>query len=347
VKVLLLHLDGKLPNLALMRLARHHRDRGDQVELRHTGNVQAVEPRLGDPAWGRVYASLIDERTRPVARRVLEVYPGALVGGTGWDLSAKLEDLGVDPETPPDYSDYPRWRQSMGFTQRGCRLKCRFCVVPRKEGKVTEADSIERIWRGDPWPREIVLLDNDFFGQPRWVDRIAEIKAGGYKVSFSQGINARLLSDEAAAAIASVPYRAMPTPNRRTGQLELSTPRIYTAWDGRKDERVLFRGLEALARHGVKPDHVMVYMLIGEEDGETHADRDHRRRRLREWGARPYPMPYRRTRDLLGFARWVIGAFDKTTTWEEWLAAGYSPRRLQLGGRRSLPLFREDEGEAA
>ena len=32
--VLLWHLDGRLPNLALMRLAAHHRALGDTVELR-------------------------------------------------------------------------------------------------------------------------------------------------------------------------------------------------------------------------------------------------------------------------------------------------------------------------
>src|ERR1700679_2281967 len=52
-------------------------------------------------------------------------------------------------------------------------------------------------------------------------------------------------------------------------------------------------------------------MLIGYWPGETHADRDYRRARLREWGARPYPMPYVRTPELVGFQRWVIGAYDK------------------------------------
>ena len=32
--VLVWHLDGRLPNLALMRLAAHHRALGDTVELR-------------------------------------------------------------------------------------------------------------------------------------------------------------------------------------------------------------------------------------------------------------------------------------------------------------------------
>jgi hypothetical protein len=336
VKVLVWHLDGKLPNLALMRLAAHHRALGDDVELRRVSNTGAldaaafreIEPRFGDPAWDRVYASAIFERTRPLADRLAALYPGCELGGTGsWSLGRTLADVGVS-DGPLDYSDYPDWRQSLGCTMRGCRFHCDFCVVPRKEGRARAHGTIAEIWRGEPWPRQLLLLDNDFFGGPDWRERIAEVRAGRFRVSFVQGINVRVLSDEAAAAIASVDYRADDMHERR----------IYTAWDQLGDERVLFRGLERLVRHGVKPDHLMVYMLTGYAPGETHERRDHRRRRLREFGARPYPMPFVRTPELLGFQRWVIGAYDKSFTWERWQAAGYSPRRL--GDRRvSLPLF--------
>jgi hypothetical protein len=81
--VLLLHLDGKLPNLALMRIAAHHRERGDDVVLRHAPTVAAVEPEIGD-AFDRVYASAVFERTRPVVERLMVARPDAIVGGTGW-----------------------------------------------------------------------------------------------------------------------------------------------------------------------------------------------------------------------------------------------------------------------
>jgi hypothetical protein len=325
VNVLLLHLDGKIPNLALMRLAAWHRRRGDAVMLRRCDNPRMIEPALGDPVhWDAVYASAIFQRTKASCERVRAIYPDAIIGGTGWDMALTVEDFGVPPSMMPDYSDYPAWRQSIGFTQRGCRLKCAFCVVPKKEGKVSEAATIADIWRGDYWPREIILLDNDFFGQPHWQKRIDEIQRGAFKVSFNQGINARMLTDETAAAIASVNYR----------DDSMKVKRIYTAWDNRKDESRLFRGLEALVRHGVKPDHIMVYILVGYWDGETHEDRDHRRARLREFGARPYPMPYVRTRETVGFQRWVIGAYDKTIPWSEWRAAGYEPRNLDHASRQ-------------
>ncbi len=202
MKILLLQLDGKLPNIALMRIAAHHRALGHSVELRKVGNAKAVERQLWDEP-DQVYASLIFERTRPVAERLQVVHPEAVIGGTGWDLATTLEQHGVTT-LRQDYSIYPGFDPSIGFLQRGCRLRCSFCVVPKKEGKVRHEQTVSQLWRGGDHPRELHLLDNDFFGNPAWRERIAEIRDGGFKVCFSQGINARALDKESAAAIASV-----------------------------------------------------------------------------------------------------------------------------------------------
>jgi hypothetical protein len=224
-----------------------------------------------------------------------------------------------------DYSIYPRYRQSIGFAMRGCRLRCPFCVVPAKEGRPRANNTIAEIWRGEPWPREIVLLDNDFFGNSEWCERLSEVRDGRFKVCFPQGINARLLIPEQAEAIAFVDYRDSKMVQRR----------LYTAWDNTHDEAHVFAGLDLLCRNGVRPRHLLVYMLIGFPPGETHEDRDYRRHRLREFGALPYPMPYRRTPELVGFQRWVVGAYDKRVPWDEWRAAKYEPPRLGDRQRRA------------
>lgn len=324
MRVLLLQLDGKIPNIALMRLAKHHRKLGDEVTLRQIGNVRTLdsyrERTKNDVHFNKVYGSLIFARTKELAIQAKAIYPEIILGGTGWDLTVTLEQYGVTT-TEQDYTDYPTWQQSIGFSQRGCRLTCSFCVVPKKEGKVTTQQSINEIWRGDPYPREIILLDNDFFGQNEWRARIKEIQDGKFKVSFNQGINARMLNDETAAAIASVNYR----------DDSMKVKRIYTAWDNLKDEKRLFAGLEALVRYGVRPRNIMVYMLIGYWPGETLADIEYRRATLRKFGAMPYPMPYVRTKELVGFQRWVIGAYDKRVPWSFWEKAGYQPRNLVRG----------------
>lgn len=319
-RILLLQLDGKIPNLALMRIARHHRDRSDEVILEQCRRPEAVDRGLWD-RWDKIYASAIFERSRPLAQRLKQVWPDAVVGGTGWDTSTTLTSVGIAEDTPPDYSDYPAYPHSIGFTQRGCRLKCSFCCVPQKEGAVRPADSVARIWRGEPWPKNLLLLDNDFFGQPGWREIIKEINAGGFRVCWNQGFNVRLIGDEEAEAIASTKYR----------DDQFKTRRLYTAWDNRKDEARLFRNLEALVRHGVKPDEILVYMLVGYWDGPKLTEDDfYRHRKLREFGCRPYPMPFVRTDETRGFQRWLVGAYDKRVSWEDWVRARYEPRNLNL-----------------
>ena len=157
MRILLVQLDGKIPNLALMRIAAHHRALGDEIELRHGADFTRHLWDVGAPDM--VYASCIFLKTRFLAERLLQMFPAAIIGGTGWELTKTVEDVGVMSQAL-DYSIYPRFRQSLGFTQRGCRLRCSFCVVPQKEGAMKPIASVNDIWRGDPWPRELLLLDN-------------------------------------------------------------------------------------------------------------------------------------------------------------------------------------------
>jgi hypothetical protein len=317
MKILLLELDGKLPNLALMRIAAHHKRLGDEVVLRRIVRAASVDnyarrivgkDSIFD-AFDRIYASLIFSKTKPVAEALLKARPDAIVGGTGWDdygsdpmRITSLEEIGIFSREV-DYTLYPNFKRSIGYTQLGCRMTsktCGWCSVPLREGKVRAIQTIEQLWRGAPYPRELLLLDNDFFGQPDWRSLIAAIREGGFRVSFNQGINARMINDEVAAAIASIKYR----------DDDFKKSRIYTAWDSKPDEKVLFRGLESLVRHGIKADNIMVYLLISFDAG-GFADWDYRRARLREFGARPYPMPFVRSTEAVGFQRWVIGAYDR------------------------------------
>ena len=312
MEVILFQLDGRIPNIALMRIAHHHRAKGDEVEFRWTGSPRRE-------LWDNpdlVYGSAIFTKTAESVERLKREFPGAIVGGTGTEDQITLEDIGVGIEK--DYSLYPRWEQSIGFLQRGCRLKCPFCVVPTKEGKMRPEQGVYDLWRGDPFPRELIVLDNDFFGNPLWQEHIDGIKSGGFKVNFNQGINCRFLTPESAEAIASVNYR----------DVSMKARRIYTAWDNRKDEKRVMRGLEYLVDAGVKPDHIMVYMLIGYWPGETIESWLYRRDVLRKFGARPYPMPFVRTRETVGFQRWCVGAYDKRFKWEDWEAANYRPENL-------------------
>lgn len=293
MRVRLVQIDGKLPNLALMRLAAHFRASGYEVHL-----TQRIIPHRNEPRYDRVFASTIFTMSAEKIALFRRWWPQGIVGGTGLaGDDTTIEQVINAPADSVDYSDYPNYRSSIGFTQRGCRLKCAFCVVPWKEGKPKQANTIHEIWRGPGHPKHIHLLDNDFFGQENWRVRIEEIRNGGFKVCLNQGINIRLINDEAAAALATIEYRDDSFTQRR----------LYTAWDNLKDERIFFRGVERLEKSGVPPKHLMAYMLIGYDPEET-MDRIHYRfQKMVDLGIRPYPMVYDpKRRDLKKFQRWAV-----------------------------------------
>jgi hypothetical protein len=311
-RVRITQIDGALPNLALMRLAAFHKSAGHEVHV-----MRHIEPDLFEPEYDQVYASAIFNFSAERVERFKRCWPKAIIGGTGVIGGPPLESIVGDFEGV-DYAGWPDFEASIGFTQRGCRLKCGFCVVPKKEGKNRSVSTIADIWRGAPHPKKIHLLDNDFFGQPRadWQARIEEIREGGFKVCLSQGINVRLIDSESAAALATIQYRDTKFKERR----------LYTAWDNLKDEKVFFRGVDMLEAAGIPPRHLMAYMLVGYDPLENWSRIWHRFNRMVERGIHPYPMVYNRARkDLLAWQRWVITGLYRIVPWTEYQRSTKSP----------------------
>lgn len=305
MNVRITQIDGALPNVALMKLAHWHKTQGDLVTV-----TRHIERELFEDAdYDRVYGSCIFSFSRERLDRFMRQWPSAIVGGTGSASGVTVADI-IGDYDQHDYDGYPDFTASIGFTQRGCRLKCKFCVVPQKEGKNRSTGTITQIWRGDPYPKHIHLLDNDFFGQPNYRAVIDEILEDDYKVCFSQGINTRLITDEAAAALATIKYR----------DTSFNKKRLYTAWDNLKDEKVFFAGVERLARHGIPPTQLMCYMLIGFDPLETWDRLWYRFLKMTALGIDPYPMVFNERRtDLKCFQRWVITREYKKTPWHEYV----------------------------
>jgi hypothetical protein len=327
VNVRITQIDGALPNLALMKLASYHKAQGDAVHF-----TRSIQPDMFEPHYDVVYGSCIFKFSEARLDRFMAQWPGAIVGGTGTFSTAKAEDI-IGDHQGVDYEghdvDY-----SLGFTQRGCRLKCKFCVVPGKEGKNRSEASIYDIWRGDPWPRKLHLLDNDFFGNPEWRDRLAEIRDGKFKVCLSQGINVRLINDEAAEALATIDYR----------NTKFTEKKLYTAWDNLKDEGVFFKGVDTLERAGIPPKRLMAYMLIGYDPLETWERIWHRFHKMVERGIEPYPMVFNRKRgDLCAFQRWVITGLYRIVPWAEYRSPTKSAASIEDHTVGDAPLFAEVE----
>lgn len=310
----LTHIDGKLPNLALMKLSHWHKSQGDEVFF-----TRSLTRGLFEPEYDRVYGSTIFTFSAERVAQLRSEFPGAVVHGTGVDsegTAKNVEDvigvLGWGYENY-DYSLYPEFQGSIGFTQRGCRLRCKHCVVPWKEGKPVSVNRVTDVWRGEPYPKHLHLLDNDFFGQPEaaWRENLTAVIDGGFRICFNQGINVRLITEEAAERMAQVPYYAD----------DFKTRRLYTAWDNLKDEKIFFRAVDRLERNGVPPTHLLVYMLVGFDPSETWERILYRFNRMAERGIRPYPMVYNNERrDLKRFQRWAIRYSKLGVPWEEYNA---------------------------
>jgi len=290
MKIGLLDVDSKIPNLALMKISSWHKLNGDAVE-----HYMPLAHHLYD----KIYASKIFNFSDGS-----DIQPDMIVGGTGIDLKISLP--GEIDSMIPDYSFY-NYPHNLGFTMRGCRFNCSFCVVPEKEGKPKSSNTIAELWT-QRTSDFLVLLDNDFFGNPEWRDRIEEIKELDLKVNFNQGLNIRIISERQAQALASVKFRNL----RNTGK------KVTFAWDQINDEKVIKRGFQRVVDAGIKPGEMQFYVLVGYDT--TPEEDMHRVMMLRDWGCEPFVMPYNKTDPYQKrFARWVNHrAIFKSCTFEEY-----------------------------
>tara|TARA_Y100000310_G_scaffold281325_1_gene301730 strand:+ start:65 stop:940 length:876 start_codon:yes stop_codon:yes gene_type:complete len=276
MKVAVLDVDSKIPNLALMKISQYHKQKGDEVEH--------YMP-LAHSLYDKIYASKIFNFSSGS-----DIQPDMITGGTGIDLKISLPNE-IDTVVP-DYSLY-NYPHNLGFTMRGCRFKCSFCVVPEKEGKPKSSNTIAELWTQRK-SNFLMLLDNDFFGNPEWADRIEEIKEYDLKVSFCQGLNIRIISERQAQALASVKFRNSHNTARK----------VTFAWDQINDEKVIKRGFQRVVDAGIKPWQMQFYVLIGYD---TTPEEDlHRVMMIKGWGCDPYAMPYDKTDPYQKkFVRWV------------------------------------------
>ena len=126
----LLAVDSAYPNLALMKISAYHKARGDNVEwynsLCHYDKVYAA----------KVFSFTLDYSYYINADQVEK-------GGTGYDISKKLLEY-ID-RTYPDYSLYGIDKEAYGFLTRGCPNRCKWCIVPAKEGNITPSWILKKL----------------------------------------------------------------------------------------------------------------------------------------------------------------------------------------------------------
>ena len=130
MRVGLVDVDGKgsFPNLALMKISAWHKAYGDSVEWYNPFDE-----------YDKVYMSKVFTHT-PDYGYYINNAAEVDKGGTGYSLD-KVLPVEIDC-LQPDYSLYPNIDRNTayGFLTRGCPNKCKWCIVPKKEGDVRPAD---------------------------------------------------------------------------------------------------------------------------------------------------------------------------------------------------------------
>ena len=180
------------PNLALAKIARYWRNRGGQISwaspMEHYDIVY----------MSKVFNFSPDDTYIYDADKIIK-------GGTGYDPLSQLPDE-ID-RLQPDYSIYPNIPKdtAYGFLTRGCPNKCRWCVVPKKEGAIRPYMDVDEI--AIEGRRKLVLMDNNILAAGDYcIQQLQKIIERGYRVDFNQALDARLVTDEIAQLLAKVKW---------------------------------------------------------------------------------------------------------------------------------------------
>lgn len=297
MKIGLIDFDGKITNLALMKLSSFHKAQGHTIVLNPANSGQV----------DKVYCSVIFTKNRDKAARLTNIFPNIEFGGTGWSLTTTLP---AEVEAiKPDYDLYTikdisvrlggimtsEKKESkaativnagIGFLNRGCIRTCPFCVVPTKEGGIRKVEEIRNII--NPRSKTLILLDNNLTASPDCLEILHEIKNRDLTVDISQGIDVRTMTPEIAKALSEVKHLRS----------------IHYAWDMTPQETSVMKGIETLSNYIKKWKH-LCFTLVG--FNSTFEEDYYRFHKLKETGVDPYIMIYNQTNDirLKHFARWV------------------------------------------
>jgi hypothetical protein len=272
MKVLLVDVDSKIPNLALMQLSAWHKSQGDSASF-------------NEPNPDVVYASVIFSKNKHKVDGLKFYYPNSkiVIGGSGYDLSIKIP--AEAQKIKPDYDLYPS-EYSMGFTTRGCIRKCPFCVVRDKEGAYHKWQHPSDFH--DPHFKTMMLLDNNWYANKEWFMETSQWIIDNDVHIIEHGMDIRILTADIA---------------RQLKKIKFDKPMKF-AFDNMDNEDVVVNGIKILSDAGISPrSSVQIYVLVGFDT--TEEQDKYRCRKLKELGTNAFVMPYKRTAWTKRIARWA------------------------------------------
>lgn len=213
-------------------------------------------------------------------------------GGTGYNLTSilpcEIEHI------YPDYSLYPALTKdtAYGFLTRGCPRACPFCIVAEKEGrKSVKVSDVSEWWNGQ---KEIKLLDPNTLACRDHMELLQQLADTKALVDFTQGVDARMLTDENVEALNSVKVKM-----------------LHFAWDLMEQSDAVLRGLSLYSTRGALDERKRrVYVLTN--FNTTMEENLYRIYHLRELAFDPYVMVYDKPhapKEIKRLQRWVNNKF--------------------------------------
>jgi hypothetical protein len=294
MKVKIVQLDGTMMNLALSKIARHHLNRGDSVSF-------------DEPNPDLIYYGAIFDWTAKKFKNQQSLAGKQIFGGYPFN----------DDQLPPEIDSlmpvYDLWGvdYSLGYTSRGCIRHCDFCIIPKKEGRIRNNQFVGHFH--DPKHKKIILLDNNFFASPEWRVNLDYINDAALRVSFCQGLDLRIMTEEIAGRLADTHSEGHTFSGRQ----------YFFAWDNIKDEPEIRSGLEFLKDAGVKSDSIYVYVLVG-FDSTFETDLYRCQVLWNEYRVHPFAMRFNNDKSdprVNALSRWACRpACHRNHTWDQYWA---------------------------
>ncbi len=225
------HIRGKVfPNYALMKIAAWHKAQGDNVEWWNPLK-----------AYDYVYSSKVFDFTPDNPY----LPDNTIRGGTGYaDIPIWQPLRSETDELFPDYSIYPACDYAIGYITRGCPNNCRWCVVPSKEGNIKPYRHWRQLVRPDS--QKLILMDNNILASEFGIAELESMAGSGYAIDLNQGMDARLVDERIAKILAGLKWIRF----------------IRFSCDQQTQIEPIRRTAELLAKYGVKPYRLFIYLLV-------------------------------------------------------------------------------------
>lgn len=281
MKVLLIDVDSKIPNLALMKISAYHKAKGDDVGFTNTDSPDTV------------YASVVFSKNKHLIDGLRFYYPDSkiIIGGSGYDLTSKLKDE-IEYQKP-DYTLYPYMDYSLGYTSRGCNRNCSFCIVPQKEGGYTIWQHPMQ-WYDDKFSKIVFLDNNILLDKNRFKEIMVWCREHTLSYWFTQGLDIRLLDEKDIGLLLD---------NKPIKNIEF-------AWDDINIEHVILKKIKLLLDNGfAKADlrSIIQFYVYVDSDRDFESGL-YRCRKLKELGTNAFVMlnqTTKKTRRMSDLARWA------------------------------------------